>query len=231
MVRGRIGWPFEEEFSLRKPLSLAGLGLSLLAGCAPITQSRQGPEVRFEYAIPLQGAAESVALAVQGDQRVVVDRVLTRMRRAPFTPGPVDPRGLSAVATYSGDPESFVNCGYVMAYLPGANTPPQVYPAARGQLAFQRGPNRPPAERRMTLNAQITVNFVPQPGTTLVTTETRYVLQKPLDTLARASGEGAPPETIVFSTGESATFSQGTVCQSNGQLERQALESLLNEGA
>ncbi|WGF86431.1 hypothetical protein [Marinivivus vitaminiproducens] len=163
---------------------------------------------------------------------MVVDRVVTRMRRAPFTPGRVDPTGLSAVATYAGDPEPYVNCGYVLAYVPGANTPPQVYPAARGQLAFQRGPNRTPAERRMSLNAQVTVNFVPQPGSTLVTTETRYTLQKPLDTLAYPSGEaGAQAEAITFSTGETATFSQGTVCQSNGQLERQALESLLSEGA
>jgi hypothetical protein len=207
------------------------VGVAALAGCAnlagrvgaPAAETAAAPAPRFTYVPPLQSPGEGVALAVEGSPEAVRQRLIARAAQPPFQPGPTDPSGTFVIATFSGDPERFVNCGYLIGYVQGAASPPQAYPAARANLTVPRGEGAT-AERQLQLDARITVRLTPEAGITLISTEALYVISKPVDTLG---GTPRPAETVSFASDRRGTLADGTVCQPNGMLEREILRDLL----
>ena len=79
-------------------------------------------------------------------------------------------------------------------------------------------------ERDLTLDARMSVHVEPSGEDAIVRTDSTYVLTKTIS--SPDSDEPLHAETISFRIGESGTFSSGTRCQPNGELERLVLEAL-----
>ncbi|MCZ6862323.1 MAG: hypothetical protein O7I42_18970 [Alphaproteobacteria bacterium] len=114
------------------------------------------------------------------------------------------------------DPTPFVDCGSLKV------RGERVLPAAIAQLryGFNEGRNRFVADRKMRLDAYITLSF----GVSEITASSLYALSK--QTLAEdRSGTivARRNETISFTTWEFGKFTSGEVCLSTGALEKSVL--------
>jgi hypothetical protein len=133
-----------------------------------------------------------------------------------------EPSGEMAVA-YSGDPEPFVDCGWIVVY---EEDELDRIPAARSQADFERRLEGDivTLERGLRLAARMNVKLEPDGEATVVRADSSYLLTK---TVTPEDGqEPLHEETIRFSTGETASFGSTTTCQPNGKLERLVLDAL-----
>jgi hypothetical protein len=135
----------------------------------------------------------------------------------------LDEAGGDLVVVYSGDPQPYVDCGWIVTYE-GAEF--DRLPAARSDASLRRRQDGEVVtlERELRLEARTNVHVEPSGEDSVVRTDSTYVLTKTI-----SSTEAAEPlhaETIDFRTGESGAFSSGTTCQPNGELERLVVEAL-----
>lgn len=142
--------------------------------------------------------------------------------------------------SYNGDPEKYVNCGYIESYVMNARGKRTYnFPAAaahqtyeimdmkRGELFF--------VNRRMSLDGRM--NLIIEeigPNKTLVTISTRYILTKSITVSDVQHHSSSFSDTISFNTNQSNRFPTsgshpGTFCQANGNLEKEVLLLLFNE--
>ena len=126
---------------------------------------------------------------------------------------------------YRGDPEPYVDCGWIVTYkrddlerLPAASAAASFPRRREGELVD--------VERDLRLEARMTVRVEPDDEAAIVRTESVYVLTKTVAAEDAAEPEVLHAETISFPTGEAGTFSSGTTCQANGELERLVLDAL-----
>jgi hypothetical protein len=127
------------------------------------------------------------------------------------------------VVVYKGDPEPYVDCGWIVTH---DDDEFDRFPAARSdaRLLRRREGEVVTVERDLKLDARMDVYVMASGEDAIVRTESTYVLTKTIE-----SAEAEQPlhnETINFHTGQSGTFSSGTTCQPNGELERLVLEVL-----
>ena len=127
------------------------------------------------------------------------------------------------VVGYSGDPEPYVDCGWIIAY---EGDDLDRLPAARSNASFRRRRDGQVVtlDRDLRLNVRMSVHVEESDEDTIVRTVSTYVLTKAIE-----SDEAEQPlhtETISFQTGGSAAFSSGTTCQANGELERLVFRAL-----
>jgi hypothetical protein len=127
------------------------------------------------------------------------------------------------VVAYSGDPEPYVDCGWIVSYEGDGF---DRFPAARSDSSFlrQRGGKVVALARNLRLDARMNVHVVASGEDAIVRTDGTYVLTKTI-----GSAEAEQPlhaETIRLRTGQAGTFSSGTICQPNGALERLVFEVL-----
>jgi hypothetical protein len=148
-----------------------------------------------------------------------VDQVQEALRTAGLRIGQVDERAGLVVATYTGDPSRFVDCGTIIAATDGGDA--RRLDAAAEGANFRRSSNRRPVlvERGLTLRARLVLQLRPEGQGTRLTSRATYVLTK------RTSLDGGPArlETISFQSGGRAGFAKGTICQPTSALERLAL--------
>jgi hypothetical protein len=135
----------------------------------------------------------------------------------------VDQTGGRIVAVYWGDPEPYIDCGWIVTYDRDGH---DSMPAARGLSSFERrrGGEIVDVEREMDLNARLVVEMTERREATVVLTSARYTLTK--KALAEDASTALGDEAIRFTTGEQAAFDIGTTCQPNGALERVVLDAL-----
>jgi len=126
------------------------------------------------------------------------------------------------VARYSGAAEPFVNCGWIIAY-PRSGI--ERVPAAVGSATFQRGSrnDRLLVQRDLQLDGRMVVRVEPQGEDTVVSTDAVYVLTKVVD--PGSSGQRLR-EIISFESGQTGTFTKGTLCRPTGDFEQLVLDSL-----
>lgn len=137
--------------------------------------------------------------------------------------------------SYSGDPESYVDCGRIISYVSnarGARTydfpaskADQQYEVMSGNLFF--------VHRKMSLDGRINLIFEElSPNETRVTANTKYVLSK---TFTVNGVTGGIPQTqtdsISFNSGGTASFptvsdGRATECVSTGKLESEILQAI-----
>ena len=130
---------------------------------------------------------------------------------------------------YSGDPQSLVDCGHVTSTV-RTDRGDQNYdfPASSAFVQYQVMRNNKvfQVERRMSLDATVTLSFVPvSSGRTRVDARARYLLTR-MQT-ATAPGYVKPlvlNDSVEFASGGSATFpNAATRCEGTGKLEGDAL--------
>jgi hypothetical protein len=180
------------------------------------------PEIGY---VPPSGPPIGARTAVVGqDAALVWGNLVDRLQQSDFAITAADESEGFIIAEYSGAPEPYVNCGWIVTHGAG---PLAQTPAAAESASFQRrvGNRVVDLERDLRLDSRMAVQVRPQGPESVVTTEATYVLTKVI-----AARQGGPRDrlrdVVSFETGGSGSFEKGTVCQSTGRLERVVLDSL-----
>jgi hypothetical protein len=208
----------------RVPVPVALL-LGALAGCATPAEP---PEIRY---LPPDGAPPQTGeLRLPRSERLVWNQLLGGLQQSPLTVERADRQAGLIVTTYEGDPEPYVDCGWIMAYSPQnlVRTP-----ATAAEAIFDRSgrAERLSVKRRLGLNGRLVVQVQPVEAGTLLSVDSTYVLTKALE-VAQASGQPQERsyEIISFTTAEQGRFASGTVCHPTGELERLAAGAVAAAG-
>ena len=200
--------------------SVIALGL---LGCA--TPRPEAP-AEIGYLAPTGLPPSARSSVVQQPASLVLGNLVDRLQQDSFEITRLDEQRGLVVVEYSGDPEPYVDCGWIVAYETGAL---KRIPAATATASFDHSvaQDRLELDRDLRLDGRMVVSLEPEGRNTVVSTDTTYVLTKTVDA-AQPDGDdlGHVRETISFKTGESGTFRKGTHCQPNGRFERAVLDSL-----
>jgi hypothetical protein len=194
------------------------------APSAPPPAPAGSPQIGYLAPTGLPPAPRSSLVELEPD--LVVGNVVDRLQQSAFTVTHLDEQAGHVVVVYSGDPEPYVNCGWIVAYETGQL---ERIPAASATASFDHAVEQDLLElnRQLRLDGRMIVDLEPEGPNTLVSTDTTYVLTKIVDTAGPdGRSRGQSRETISFKTGESAKFSKGTLCQPTGSFERAVLDSL-----
>ena len=184
------------------------------------------PAPRVDYLAPVRRCAGGAQRGDPAATRPAAGCHSRPVAAGPFTITELDEQAGFVVVRYSGDPEPYVDCGWIVTYDAGEL---ERISAATAGASFDRMIERDPARlnRQLRLDGRMVVSLTPRGAGTVVGTSTTYVLTKVID-MAGPDGasRGQALETISFGTGESGTFAKGTRCQPNGRFERVVLDSL-----
>jgi hypothetical protein len=199
--------------------------ISLLAGALVACAGDSSSPPQLRYAPPGGQAAEPGPAAAGQPEDLVWNQLLDRLIQSPLEVDLADPERGIIVARYSGDPEPYVTCGWILVDRGGAL---EQVPAS-GQASFERVVQGRQLEvnRELDLDARLVVEVKRRGGGSAVETTSNYVLTKTVAAANQGGGtEGRAQEVISFSSGGRGEFSKGTVCQPNGALERTVLDVL-----
>jgi hypothetical protein len=200
----------------------AGLGLIMLAlgGCA----TPRPPEIGYLAPTGVPPAARSAVIAQPAE--LVFGNLVDRLQQADFKVTHLDEQARDVVVEYSGDPEPYVDCGWIVTYQTGEL---DRIPAASASASFDHEIEKTVVKlkRDLRLDGRMVIRLDREGPDTVVSPSTTYVLTKTIG-VTRPDGtpRGQSRETVSFATGETGKFSKGTVCQPNGRLERVVLDSL-----
>jgi hypothetical protein len=169
--------------------------LAVIGGCAT-------PEVPTEirYLPPEGAAAPPAEVRIAQSEPLVWEQVLGRLQAAPVTVERADrPAGL-IVARYSGDPEPYVDCGWIMTYGPQetVRTPGAIAQAAFGWREQDQLLN---VRRNLELNGRMVVRLRPAGGATLLAVESTYVVTKALEVETAGAPMEGSRESVSFTSG------------------------------
>lgn len=143
--------------------------------------------------------------------------------------------------SYSGDPEKYVDCGYIESYVKNARGERTYYfPASKANQTYEiMDMNQSGGlffiDRRMNLEGRMNLIVEEiEPSKTLVTANTKYVLTKSGTVRNVQNASSSFSDTISFNSNQSARFPAsgshpGTLCQANGRFEQEILALLLKE--
>jgi hypothetical protein len=202
---------------MRTPAAVVPPFLACLACCA----APDRPDL--DYLPPSGEPAASRSAFVRQQPWLVWGNIVDHLQQEGARVVDLDERAGDLAVVYSGDPEPYVDCGWIVTH---EDDQFDRLPAARSNASFRRRREGQVVtlERDLRLNARMNVHVEPSGEDAIVRTDSTYVLTKTI-----GSSEAQQPlhaETISFQTGESGAFSSGTSCQPNGELERLVFQAL-----
>ena len=206
---------------MRPTVGFAGLLMGALGACAVDT----GQPPRLAYAPPEARPTESSSASVGQPAGLIWNQLLDRLIQASLQIDLADPERGIIVARYSGDPEPYVTCGWIVV---GQGGDAEQVPAV-GDASFKRmvEGHRLEVNRGMTLDARLVVEVKPGGDEAAVKTGSNYVLTKTIVAADRSGRQrGSSREVVSFSGGGRGKFGKGTICQATGALERVVLDVL-----
>lgn len=207
---------------LARPLCLALLMVAL-AACA---REPSGPEL--DYLPPSGPIAATPSPLVRQPPGLVWGNIVDRLQQEGVRLERLDERAGEIVVGYHGDPEPYVNCGWLVRYDEDEPLEQIRASIAKTELVGRLEGRRRALARELVLDARLRVRIRPVQDGSVVSTDGTYSLTKTLRSKEADGGwRERHREVIVFDTGESAAFEQGgTLCQPTGALERLVLDSL-----
>lgn len=138
--------------------------------------------------------------------------------------------------SYSGDPERYVDCGFITSFVKNARGERTYsFPGSRAQQSyevFEDGVNLFFIDRRMSLDGRVNLIFEAiAPDQTRVTANTRYVVNRQRTITAPANGQTRTlNDSVTFNSGGNAAFAgppaQAAECAATGALERELLDAV-----
>jgi hypothetical protein len=195
--------------------------LALLAACL----SSCGPPARPElgYLPPSGEPASERSAFVQQRPWLVWGNIVDHLQQAGHRLEKVDEAFGELVVQYTGDPEPYVDCGWIVTYeeddlerLPAASSDADFRRRRDGRLIT--------LERDLRLDARMEVHVEGTGEDTIVRTDADYALAKTI--WSETSDRPVHSQTVSFRTGQSATFSSGTTCHPTGEFERLVFDAL-----
>lgn len=193
--------------------------LGLLVACAG----------RFEYVRPVavESAAHSRLVAKALDE--VWLQASANPTRDGFAINGVDKNTGVITLTYSGDPERYVDCGYVASSVKNVRGERTYrFPAATAATDYELMTGREIVSiaRHMVLDAQIAVTATPIGRTeTQVSVSARYVLTRTMHIRDTQGGVKTLSHRINFTSGQEGSFPGAVACRASGHLEAEVLSA------
>lgn len=202
---------------MRSSIALAVVLAASLGGCG----SPRPPAL--DYLPPSGNPAATPSAVVRQPPWLVWSSILDHLEQRGLSVGELDEATGEMVVRYAGDPEPYVDCGWIVTYRKDEL---ERTPAASAEASFLRRRNGEvvTVERDLRLDARMSVLVEPDGEAAVVRTESVYALTKTI--APEATDEALHAETISFRSGESGVFSSGTTCQPTGDLERLVLDAL-----
>jgi hypothetical protein len=206
---------------MRPTVGFVGLLMGALGACAVDT----GQPPRLDYAPPSELPSQSGSASVGQPAGLIWNQLLDRLIQASLQIDLADPERGIIVARYSGDPEPYVTCGWIVVQQGGdAEQVPAVGDASFDRMVERR---RIEVNRDMNLDARLVVEVKPGGDDAAVRTVSNYVLTKTVVAADRSGRQrGSAREVVSFSGGGRGKFGKGTICQPTGSLERVVLDVL-----
>jgi hypothetical protein len=206
---------------MRPTVGFVGLLMGALGACAVDT----GQPPRVSYAPPDARPSQSSSANVGQPAGLIWNQLLDRLIQASLQIDLADPERGIIVARYSGDPDPYVTCGWILV---GQGDDAEQVPAV-GDASFKRTVegHRLEVNRGMNLDARLVVEVKPGSDEAAVKTGANYVLTKTVVAADRSGRQrGSAREVVSFSGEGRGKFGKGTICQPTGALERVILDIL-----
>jgi hypothetical protein len=201
--------------------------LVLLGGCAG----------KLQYTPPIGVPSSQNSVTINMSKSDLWKTIVPSLGKSFFVINNLDKDSGIINVSYSGDPESYVDCGEVNSYVKNAQGErTYVFPASRANQTYEimdmkHGYGLVFVDRRMNLEGRINIIIEEiSSEKTQITVNTKYVLTKS-GTVRGAGGQsGHFSDTISFVSPHQGKFPRGpgggTICQPNGRLEQEILAIL-----
>jgi hypothetical protein len=202
----------------------------VIAGC------RTG---KLDYTNPTATSSQANSKTIERPRDVVWNSSIPKLGKQFFVINNLDKSSGLINISYSGNPESFIDCGRITSYVKSAggerthdfagSSPTQSYEVVNSKGFYY-------VERNMSLEGRMNLIFEEiDQNSTKVTANTRYIVTRQV--ISRyVKGKPYPPETkthtISFNSGEGASFpvplfdGRVTHCVSTGKLELDILSQI-----
>lgn len=195
------------------------LGLVLFAGCAG----------RFDYVRPASVETPPHVLIVTKSREEVWRQVSRSLVKDRFLLDGIDREAGVVTLTYAGDPEPYVDCGYITSYVTnvrGERTYRFAAATASTEYEIMTGTEILSIVRRLTLDARIAVTMTAVDTTaTRISATTRYTLVRTMLVHDAKRRSRTISDFISFDTGQEATFPGAVACRASGMLETDVLSA------
>ncbi|MFH0710919.1 MAG: hypothetical protein V2A75_11990 [Pseudomonadota bacterium] len=205
-------------------LVLCILGALLLSGCVG----------KVDYTPPIKQNGISNQKIIDKSRELVWNSAVPELGKQFFVINNLDKSSGLINISYTGDPESYIDCGRLTSYVKnGAGERTYDFPASKEHMFYEMmtGGQLFHIQRNMSLEGRMNLIFEEiSPNQTRVTANTRYIVAKKVTSLTIGNGiSNTSVASISFNSSASASFPQtGSVveCVSTGKLEREILSLL-----
>lgn len=207
---------------MKKTLCLASFTVGL-AACAG----------KVDYVLPSAAQASSNQKIVERPREAVWNASVPELGKQFFVVNNIDKSSGFINVSYTGDPESYIDCGRISSYVKNARGERTYeFAGAKAQQSYEMMvPNGLfLVNRKMSLEGRVNLVFEDMgPSQTRVTANTRYVVNRSIS--SQHVGGSFPQianDSISFNSGGHAFFpttadGRATECVSTGKLEREIL--------
>jgi hypothetical protein len=197
-----------------------------VAGCAG----------KVDYVRPTKPATITNIKIIDKPRSVVWDSAIPELGKKFYVINNLDKSSGLINISYSGDPQSYIDCGRITSYVKNARGE-RTYDffGAKAQQTYEimNGNGLFFIDRKMSLEGRVNLIFEEiDSDTTRVTANTKYVVTRS-GTVRSAANQFAQPfsDTVSFNSGGSALFpassdGKATECVATGELEREILSAL-----
>ncbi len=202
----------------------AGIFLVILVvGCAG----------KLDYVRPVKLPGTDNFVIIEKPRDEVWNTAIPQLGKQYFVINNIDKSSGFISLSYSGDPETYVDCGRITSYVKNAaGERTYEFPGARAQQSYEVMDENGLflVDRRMSLEGRINLVFEElSPAKTKVTANTRYIVTRKVT--SRMVGNNFPQsrtDTISFNTGGGNSFpanakGDAVECLPTGKLERDVL--------
>jgi hypothetical protein len=201
-------------------VSTALFWLLLLAGCAG----------DFVYVRPVHLEVPEPSVTVGKSKAEVWQQIVPMLEDRPFVIDALDKDAGVIMLSYTGDPEGYVDCGHITAYvknLHGERT--YQFPAATAlaEYEFMQWNGLRIITREMSLEGRINVTVTETgAGQTQVSSRARYSVTRNLTIRDTRGHSEVTSHVIHFTSGQDGAFPGTGICRATGLLEAEVLSAL-----
>ena len=195
---------------------IATLSLAVMAGCAG----------KVDYNPPTSSVTARNWKTINKPRESAWQATVAGLGKEFFIINNIDKASGLIILSYSGDPEAYVDCGYIVS------SNGERFPASRAHLIYDtvQGLKRYSIDRSLSLEGRMNILFEElNPATTRVTVTARYILNRSLHVysrgLLRKSYKRGENDSITFGSGSDASFTPRSggpaeKCVATGALEQ-----------
>lgn len=218
---------YKARFMNQAKIIITVLILTILVGCAG----------KLEYTRPTTLPTLNNSVVINKGKDELWKTIIPMLGKQFFVINNLDKDSGLINISYSGDPEKYVDCGWVNSYVKNARGERTYkFPASKAYQDFEvmdmeKGGQLFLVSRKMNLEGRMNVIVEEiENGKSRVTTNTRYILTKTSsirflnDNLKNQTNTST--DSISFNSGQEGTFAGGTTCRATGKLEDEVLSLL-----